>query len=236
MKKSIHLFLDIETVPQFYYYNEMPEPMRELWDKKWQYNKEQKPEELYQKAGVYSEFAKVVCICFGFEINQQFLLYSIYNENEKIVLQDFNQMIRKLEQKGYEPVLCAHNGKEFDFPFLCRRMIVHGINLPETLDISGKKPWEIKHQDTMEMWKFGDYKNYTGLNLLAYIFNLPTPKDEIEGSDVARVYYEEKDLDKIVRYCKKDVITVARIWQKLKGLAPLQDEKINDKGQWQEEK
>jgi uncharacterized protein YprB with RNaseH-like and TPR domain len=109
-------------------------------------------------------------------------------------------------------MLCAHNGKEFDFPYIARRMIIHKIPLPEKLKLFGKKPWEIAHIDTMEMWKFGDYKHYTSLKLLTKVLGVPSPKDEIDGSEVARVYYEEKDIKKITSYCEGDVIAIAQVY------------------------
>jgi len=222
LKKII--FLDIETVPVYYRYAELTESLKELWDRKWLFNKESKPEELYQKAGVYAEFAKIICISTGYFHQGQFRMRSFYGEDEYMLLKEFSSLFTKRISNDY--LLCAHNGKEFDFPFICRRMLLNGIPLPDLLDISGKKPWEVKHLDTMELWKFGDYKSYTSLNLLANIFGLPTPKDEIDGSDVSRVFYEEKDIEKIVRYCRKDVVTVARILQKFIGVGSLKEEDI----------
>jgi predicted PolB exonuclease-like 3'-5' exonuclease len=217
------LFLDIETVPLVYEYKELNEPFKKLWDLKWQYNKEITAEQQYAKAGIYAEFAKVVCICIGFFNGKEFRIKSFYGEDEKILLKDFKLT---LERHFSNYALCAHNGKEFDFPFMCRRMLVNGISLPEVLQIQGKKPWEITHLDTMELWKFGDYKSYTSLQLLAAIFNIPTPKDDIDGSQVAKVFYEEKNLERIKTYCAKDVVTVARLLQKMRGEQPLRDEQV----------
>lgn len=217
------LFLDIETVPVVYNYNELNETYKKLWDLKWQYGKDVTPEQQYAKAGIYAEFAKVICICVGYFNGKEFRIKSFYGDDEKILLEDFKSTLEK-HFSGY--ALCAHNGKEFDFPFMCRRMLINGISLPETLQIQGKKPWEITHLDTMEMWKFGDYKNYTSLQLLAAVFNIPTPKDDIDGSQVAKVYYEEKNLERIKTYCAKDVVTVARLLQKMNGEQAMRDEQI----------
>ena len=217
------LFLDIETVPLVYDYKQLNEPFKKLWDLKWQYNKEITAEQQYIKAGIYAEFAKVVCICVGYFNGKEFRIKSFYGDDEKILLEDFKLT---LERHFTEYALCAHNGKEFDFPFMCRRMLVNGISLPEVLQIQGKKPWEITHLDTMELWKFGDYKSYTSLQLLAAIFNIPTPKDDIDGSQVAKVYYEEKNLERIKTYCAKDVVTVARLLQKMRGEQALRDEQV----------
>src|ERR1700757_777246 len=219
------LFLDIETVPLVYDYKELNEPFKKLWDLKWQYNKEITAEQQYAKAGIYAEFAKVICICVGYFNGTEFRLKSFYGDNEKEILTNFKTMLNvSFNDEKY--LLCAHNGKEFDFPFLCRRMLVNEITIPEILQLQGKKPWEVQHLDTMELWKFGDYKNYTSLNLLAGVFNIPTPKDDIDGSQVSKVYHEEKNLTRIKDYCAKDVVTVARLLQKMRGEQALRDEQV----------
>ncbi len=210
------LFLDVETVPLVYKYTDLDENVRKLWDTKFRYQQTETQETQYQKAGVYAEFAKVVCISVGFFNEKSFRIKSFFGNDEKQLLQEFSTLLNEhFSRKEY--LLCAHNGKEFDFPFLCRRMLINGLKIPKTLNIAGKKPWEVNHLDTMELWKFGDYKNYTSLNLLANIFNIPTPKDDIDGSDVARVYWENKDLERIATYCQKDVITVAQLLLRFKG-------------------
>lgn len=219
------LFLDIETAPLVYKYHDLDDSFRKLWDMKYQYQKDVTPEQHYSKAGIFAEFAKVICICVGYFNGKEFRLRSFYGHDEKEILREFKEL---LDRHFTEPEhrLCAHNGKEFDFPFLCRRFLINGISLPDILNLQGKKPWEIPHLDTMEMWKFGDYKNYTSLNLLAAVFNIPTPKDDIDGSQVARVYYEEKNLERIKSYCQKDVITVARLYQKMRAEQPLKEEQL----------
>lgn len=219
------LFLDIETAPLVYNYNELQEPFKKLWDLKWQYNKEVSPEQQYIKAGIYAEFAKVICICAGYFNGTEFRLKSFYGDNEKDILNQFKTMLT-VSFNDPKYLLCAHNGKEFDFPFLCRRMLINEIPVPGILQLQGKKPWEVQHLDTMELWKFGDYKSYTSLQLLAGIFNIPTPKDDIDGSQVAKVYYEEKNIERIKNYCLKDVITVARIYQKMRAEKPLRDDQV----------
>jgi len=210
------LFLDVETVPLVYDYKKLPKNMKELWDSKWRSQKTETPDKLYNKAGIYAEFAKVVCVSVGYFNDKTFRVKSFYGDDEKQILQALAALLNKHFNRK-DNLLCAHNGKEFDFPFLCRRMLVNGVKLPKTLNLAGKKPWEVPHLDTLELWKFGDYKNYTSLNLLAAIFNIPTPKDDIDGSDVARVYWEEKNLQRIVIYCQKDVLTVAQILLRFKG-------------------
>lgn len=225
------LFLDIETVPQWETYEEMPERFQKLWDTKAQnLSKDDKTSiELYRRAGIYAEFGKIVCICAGFIIFEngetKMRLKSISGNDETEILKEFSLLLNSVEKKGIKS-LCAHNGKEFDFPYLCRRMLVNGLKIPGILNLMGKKPWETPHLDTMEMWKFGDFKNFTSLNLLAAIFDIPTPKDDIDGSMVQDVYWKEKNLNRIVTYCQKDVITLARLLLKFKVEGNLKDENV----------
>ncbi len=209
------LFLDIETVPVEYRYEGMDETSRELWDEKMRFQSEQQgvsTADLYEKAGVLAEFAKVVCICIGvfYEENgeRKLRLKTFANDDEKILLTEFAALI---EDKFSRHKLCAHNGKEFDFPFLGRRMLINGVKIPASLNLAGKKPWDVPHLDTMELWKFGDRKHFTSLKLLAHLFHLPTPKDDISGKDVSRVYWEEGNLERIATYCQKDVITLSNL-------------------------
>ena len=224
------LFLDIETVPAFPTYSDVPDEWKKLWDKKALVigkEKEDTPESLYNRAGIYAEFGKIICISVGYlkkvEGKEQSRIKSFFGDDEKLLLKNFAELLNKHFSRP-EHRLCGHNGKEFDFPWIARRMVIHGINLPALLDTSGKKPWETTHLDTMEMWKFGDFKNHTSLNLLAALFGIPTPKDDIDGSDVARVYWEDKNLERIATYCQKDVITVAQLLLRMKG-EELMDEK-----------
>jgi len=222
------LFLDIETVPQFKDYAGAPESYRILWDRKaewWIKDGDETPGKVYERAGIYAEFGKIVCISVGFLKNTEFRIKSYWGDDEKELLKDFAGLLNAHFNHNYH-LLCAHNGKEFDFPYMARRMIINGIPLPRILQIAGRKPWEVQHLDTMDLWKFGDYKHYTSLELLAHIFDIPTPKDDIRGSDVARVYWEEKDLHRIVEYCQKDVLTLARILLRMKGESTIPDEHV----------
>ncbi len=200
------LFLDIETVPQVYRYEDLKSETKELWDKKWQYNKDISPEQQYSKAGIYAEFAKVVCIGIGLMKNGKLQVSTISYKDEVKVLQEFAKLLQE-NFNTQNKALCAHNGKEFDFPFLCRRYLINNLPLPHLLRIQGLKPWEIKHIDTLDLWKFGDYKHFTSLNLLAHVFNIPSPKDNMDGSMVAKTFYEEDGLKRISDYCIKDVVT-----------------------------
>lgn len=223
------LFLDIETVPAYPGFDSVPEKFKKLWIKKAAQLKylgeDLTPSELYGQAGIYAEFGKIICVSCGFMNGNEVRLKSFYGDDEKILLEEFTHLLNNHYQSP-ESLLCGHNGKEFDFPYLARRMLVNGITLPAILDLAGKKPWEIKHLDTLELWKFGDYKHYTSLELLAAIFNIPTPKDDIDGSEVARVYWQEKDLDRIVTYCQKDVLTTLQLFRRYLGLPLVKDESV----------
>ncbi|HLO92590.1 MAG TPA: 3'-5' exonuclease [Lentimicrobium sp.] len=213
------LFLDIETVSQKKKYEELPENFKTLWDHKAQFlkkNEFETPNVVYERAGIYAEFGKIICLSVGFFNGKQLRIKSFAGDDEYKLLEDFANLLNKSFNKA-ESLLCAHNGKEFDFPFIARRMLVNGIKLPSILNIAGCKPWEVKHLDTMELWKFGDYKNYTSLELLTTIFNLETPKDDIHGNRVNDVYWNDHDLERIVTYCQKDVVAVAQLFLKYRG-------------------
>lgn len=229
------LFLDIETVPVVKTYSELSEEGKSLWDLKSQAlmrfqaggQLDQEPAEMFaKKAGIFAEFAKVVCISMGYlKLGSSCLLRlkSFCGDDEREVLESFTHLLDKHFDNPKRDYLCGHNIREFDIPFLCRRMMVHNIDFPVLLQISDKKPWQIEHLlDTMALWKFGDFKNYTSLRLLAYTLGIPSPKDDIDGSQVARVYYEEGDLPRIATYCEKDVETVARIVLKMTNY-PIRD-------------
>jgi len=230
------LFLDIETVPQFSSYNELPDEWKSLWGLKAQYiirNKEDETfESVYPRAGIYAEFGKIICISCGYiqgaGAEKRIIIKSFAGDDEKKILFEFSAMIKKWAGDGPR-FLCAHNGKEFDYPYLCRRLVANQLIIPAILNISGKKPWEVNHLDTMELWKFGDVKNYTSLNLLAHTLGIPTPKDDIDGSMVWEVYWKEKNLERIVTYCQKDVITVAQIFLRMNGEELIEGERIEIK-------
>ena len=225
------LLLDIETVPQYAAYSQLPENIKNLWEKKTTYLRKdnQTPEDLYERAGIYAEFGKIICISVGvFDTNNKLpnlRIKSFYDEDEKKILANFARLLDGMaDRKNMQ--LCAHNGKEFDFPYIARRMVINKFRLPYVLDISGKKPWETNFIDTMELWKFGDYKHYTSLELLTTILNIPNPKDEIDGSMVASIYWNEKDFELIVKYCEKDVIAIAQLIRRFKGEELIRDQDI----------
>lgn len=210
------LFLDIETVAEHALMEDLSEKKQELWTKKSNFFKDSElsPAELYGRAGIYAEFGKIVCIAVGYFQKDQLRIRAFSDHNEKKLLEDFNALIIKhFNLKGTQ--LCAHNGKEFDFPFIARRMIINGITLPLPFQLSGKKPWQVNHIDTMELWKFGDYKHFTSLDLLAEILGIESSKSDIDGSRVNEVYYQNNDLERITEYCKKDVSVLAQVYLKL---------------------
>lgn len=220
------LFLDIETVANEYDYSSLSERMKVQWSRKVGFLKrgnDQSDESVYQdRAGIYAEFGRIVCIAVGkFFENENGELglktKAYYGHFEKDILQSFKSMLDKMDPNATK--LCAHNGKEFDFPYLCRRMLINGVSLPVALNIAGRKPWDIPHLDTMEMWKFGDFKHYTSLDLLAAVFGIPTSKTDIDGSQVNEVYHRQDGLGRIKEYCVRDVVVLARLFLKLRGLS-----------------
>jgi len=228
------LFLDIETVPMTGRYEELPDPFKRLWDKKTEQlikaekgtgGDQKSPHELFGRAGIYAEFGKIICISTGILRNQSLWIKSYSGDEEGGLLKEFNEMLGKAQEKRFQ-YLCAHNGREFDYPYLIRRMLVNGLKIPPILDLAGKKPWEVNHLDTMELWKFGDYKNYTSLELLANLFGIASPKDDIDGSDVAAVYWEEHDLPRIVAYCQKDVKTIVNLFLRFQGKPAIQENQV----------
>jgi len=227
------LFLDIETVSGVASYDELSEQMQYLWaDKtKWQRKEEVSPADYYSdRAGILSEFGKIVCISVGFihyqEGVKEFRLRSFYNHDEAVLLGEFAELLMRSYFSNPKQLLCGHNSKEFDIPYICRRMLINGVSLPPILQIAGKKPWEIQHLDTMELWKFGDYKHYTSIKLLCEIFNIPTPKDDIDGSRVGSVYWEGNDLKRIAKYCEKDVLATAQIFLRFRNEDLLKEEQV----------
>lgn len=227
------LFLDIETVPEFQSYNDLNERIKKLWDSKskkiqkaeYPGENEKTPDEIYERAGIYAEFGKIICISTGFIHEGKFRIKSFYGKDERKLLIDFSEMLNNHFNTSLH-FLCAHNGKEFDYPYISRRILINGLKLPNLLNIAGKKPWEIMHLDTMDLWKFGDYKSYTSLDLLTAIFNIPTPKNDIDGSQVRKVFYEDDDLERIVKYCQQDTLAVAQIFLKYRGEATISEENI----------
>lgn len=235
MKFSLEnlLVLDIETVRSHKLYEDMPERLQAQWDRKSTFlraDDDESPKDLFEdRGGIYAEFGKVVSISVGFFTyvgsDLSLRVKALFNEDEAILLNEFKELLQKFDSKSL--TLCGHNGKEFDFPYLCRRMLINNIKLPAVLDTSGKKPWEVNHLDTMEMWKFGDRKNFTSLELLATLFDIPTSKDAIDGSQVSNVYYEEQDLQKIAKYCSKDVVVTSQLLLKLNQQPTIKEENIH---------
>jgi uncharacterized protein YprB with RNaseH-like and TPR domain len=224
------LFLDIETVPQKSSFTDLDETTQSLWEQKSQYQRKDEfsAEEFYERAGIWAEFGKIICISVGYFTakadSRNFRVTSFHGEEVQL-LKQFKQLLQEHFNQT-KHLLCAHNGKEFDFPYIARRMVINGMNLPYKLDLFGKKPWEVPHLDTMELWKFGDYKHFTSLILLAHILGIPSPKEDMDGSMVKDVFYEENDLNRIVSYCELDVVTTAQVFLKLRNENLLSQEEI----------
>ncbi|ADY29392.1 3'-5' exonuclease [Cellulophaga lytica] len=224
------LFLDIETVPEYEYYNQMTDEKKELWAQKTAYKRQDDftPEEFYDRAGIWAEFGKIVCISVGYFNTKgdvrNFRVTTFFGE-EDILLKEFkNLLTTHFASPKY--VLCAHNGKEFDFPYIARRMVINRIDLPPKLNLFGKKPWEVPHIDTMELWKFGDFKHYTSLKLMTNVLGVPSPKEDIDGSMVRDVFYIDNNIDRIVKYCELDVIAIAQVFLRLRNEDLLVDDEI----------
>ena len=224
------LFLDIETVPQQQTYDALDNYTQQLWEQKTQCQRKDEitAVDFYDRAGIWAEFGKIICISVGFFVlkgdSRNFRVKSFHGD-EVTILMEFKNLLESHFSKPYH-LLCAHNGKEFDFPYIARRMIINGIDIPFKLNLFGKKPWEVPHLDTMELWKFGDYKTYTSLKLMAHVLGIPSPKADIDGSEVRDVFYEDNDLDRIVEYCEKDTVTVAQILLKLRNEDLLGEDEI----------
>lgn len=224
------LFIDIETVPLARSYDDLDPAIRLHWEKKSkQFRTDQQlPGDVYERAGIYAEFGRIICISAGFVSEKNpfsFRIKSFFGDDEKEILNGFSDLIRKFS-RNREMLLCAHNGKEFDYPYIARRMIINRIVIPEILDNAGKKPWEIRLLDTLDLWKFGDYKSYTSLDLLTTILGISTPKDDIDGSQVAGIYWEEHDLERIARYCEKDVLAVAQVFLRFLNQPPIESGRV----------
>ncbi|MGB4960358.1 MAG: ribonuclease H-like domain-containing protein [Saprospiraceae bacterium] len=235
------LVIDIETVSEYPDYESLPDMTKKLWDIKsgqWSrthpsFSESNNPSTLYiEKAGIFSEFSKIACISMGFmsfdgDTPKKIRLKTIAGRDEYKILAEFSKLLSQHYSDVEHSRLCGHNIKEFDIPFICRRMVIHGLKLPAILDISGKKPWQTQHLlDTMDMWRFGDYKNYTSLSLLSHALGIATPKDDIDGSMVGHVYWIDNDIERIVTYCQKDVVTVVQILLKFSGQKLITEENI----------
>ena len=224
------LFLDIETVPINSTYDDLDDDAKSLWELKTKYQRKEEfsPSEFYDRAGIWAEFGKIICISVGYFVFKGDLRnfrVTSFHGNEIDILNAFKTLLETHFNKP-QHLLCAHNGKEFDFPFIARRMIINRIEIPYKLNLFGKKPWEIPHLDTMELWKFGDYKTFTSLKLMTYVLDIPSPKDDIDGSMVRDVYYVENDIDRIIQYCEKDAVAVAQIILRLRNDELLTKEEI----------
>lgn len=233
------MFIDIETVPQTAEFDELPQEMQHLWEDKFALLQRKTPEKYgletsaaegyATNAGIFAEFGRIVCISVGFifykDETMHFRTKSFADKNEENLLIEFSQLIHKFFTSA-EHTFCGHNIKEFDIPYICRRMLINQLPLPKALQLNGKKPWEVNLLDTLDFWKFGDYKNYASLKLLTAVFGIPSPKDDIDGSQVAGVFYNEDNLPRIAAYCQKDVLATAQVWLRMNGLKSIDPENI----------
>jgi 3'-5' exonuclease len=224
------LFLDIETVPEQEHYGLIDDETQELYALKTQYQRKDDftAEEFYDRAGIWAEFGKIVCLSAGyftFRGDIRHFRVTSFHGDEVSILKDFSNLLNNYFSQP-QHIMCGHNAKEFDFPFIAHRMIINSLPIPPKLNLFGKKPWEVPHLDTMELWKFGDYKSFTSLKLLTKILNIPSPKGDIDGSQVGHVFYVEKDIDRIVTYCEKDVVAVAQVLLRLRREDLLVDDEV----------
>ncbi len=224
------LFLDIETVPENATFEDLSAEKKKLWELKTQYQRKEEftAEEFYDRAGIWAEFGKIICISvgyFAFQGELRTFRITTFHGEEKQLLQEFKNLLEAHFSRP-QHLLCAHNGKEFDFPYIARRMLIHDMELPVKLDLFGKKPWEVPHLDTLELWKFGDYKHFTSLKLLCNVLKIPSPKDDIDGSEVRDVFYLDQNIDRIVTYCEKDVVAIAQVVLKLRQEELLSEEEV----------
>jgi hypothetical protein len=227
------LLIDIETVPLQHSFGDLSPKMQTLWSKKSALIDAENPEPsstFEQRAGIYAEFGKIVCIGLGYFVNVKgsytLKIKSIASHEEKAILEEFKLVCNKFF-KSSEKQFCGHNIREFDIPYICRRSFINQISLPDVLsDLQYKKPWENPMLDTLQFWKFGEYKNFTSVDLLSTVLAIESPKGDIDGSDVARVYWQENDLDRIVTYCNRDIVTVGQILMRLNGMNLLNEDEI----------
>jgi predicted PolB exonuclease-like 3'-5' exonuclease len=227
------LLIDIETVPQHPSFEGLSNDWKQLWEEKTQRSLPDftSAAEFYpQRAGVMAEFAKIVCISIGYFTKQgnvlQLRLKSFFGDDEKKLLQDFITTVNQMESKNNKWSFAGHNIKEFDIPFICRRLLINGLHVPAYLDFQNMKPWDTNMVDTFQYWRFGDYKNYTSLKLLAAALGVPSPKDDIDGSMVADVYWKEKNLQRIATYCQKDVVTTGNIILRFKNKELIKEDQV----------
>ena len=224
------LFLDIETVRGLESFDELDERGKGLWEKKAEHSfSDTDPSVSWENAGLYAEFGKIVCISVGLlhtdQSGRKLRIKAFYGHDEKEVLQGFGDLLNSYYNRK-DQFLCAHNGKGFDFPFLCKRFLINGLEIPEILDVTGKKPWEVSLIDTMEIWKFGNWKGAVSLDSLAWIFGIPSPKGDIDGGQVGDVFWKDQDLARIVTYCNKDVEALVQVFLKLKREELISSDKI----------
>lgn len=228
------LLLDIETVPCAASYAELDSGWQSLFCDKISKTvpEDFDPAQSYRKkAGILAEFGKIICISTAFfyeDENRQLSLKmkSISGNDEVEILRNFTDLCNKMYLHNRHFQFGGHNIKEFDIPFICRRLLINRLPLPEYLQLHDKKPWEVKMFDTLNWWKFGDNKNYVSLHLLANVLDIPTSKSDIDGSMVQDVYYRDHDLPRIVAYCQRDVVVTANVILRFRDLPLLTEDRV----------
>jgi predicted PolB exonuclease-like 3'-5' exonuclease len=231
LKMDDILFLNLSTAPLAPSYAELSPLIRQLWHEKFRYLREpDTPEKQYEKAGLYAEFGKIICLSLGFVKTQgnerQMRIKSFYGHQEKELLTAFLDLLNTRFNKKTQ-LLAAHNGKEFDFPFLCRRLLINQIPLPVMLDLSGKKPWEVPHIDTMDFWRFGETRHYASLELLAQLFQIPMTQARMDGKEIAQQYWKYSNWTDIVATCQADVVLTAQLLLRFRGESIIPQEQIS---------
>ncbi len=233
--KQLHntLFIDIETVSQFDSFSSVPDAIKPFWLKKaktlnkdFNFDDEEALSNFYKdRAAIYAEFGKIICISIGFLSKKGNLrIKTIANQDEKILLEELISLLENHYYDTKQHFVCGHNVKEFDIPYLCRRMIINNLKLPSIFDIMSKRPWQTDYiLDTMDLWRFGDYKSYTSLDLLCTILNIESPKSDLDGSKVGKAYWEEDRINDIMEYCSKDVQSSVFVLLKLTQLMPIDE-------------
>lgn len=233
------IIIDIETASIHPDFQHMDDVWKNLWEEKVARSLPEKitAAEFYPlRAGVMAEFSKIICISMGYFNREESLhmrVKSFYGHDEGVLLKGFLATLNKIENINNNWCFAGHNIKEFDIPFICRRLLVNGIALPKYLDFQNMKPWETNIVDTFQYWRFGDYKNFTSLKLLAATMGVPSPKDDIDGSMVGELYWsgdEEQrasNLKRIAVYCQKDVVTTGNIILRFKNLEMVHPDDID---------
>lgn len=229
------VFFDLETASEYESLDQLAlnkPKMAELWSKRCEYlrsrfeeNKDMTDEQLYEaKAALTPEFARIVCATFGrvtfIGEDPNVIIKSYCSEHEDEVLDGIQKVFDKFASLKFS----GHNIKRFDIPMMCKRLLIHGRSLPKGLQIQNLKPWEMPFIDTSEVWSFGAWQEgFVSLELLVTAIGLETPKGDIKGEDVSRVFWQDGDTHRIAEYCQRDVFAGIQALLKLSGLPVVEE-------------